>query len=389
MKNNGEQAGIITQEITLKILTPTYIGGSVEDNLNKNQYIFNAKAKQVIVIDEKKLANFLRKRNLTQSYINFINQNSKKSEPDHFNVWFKQENLTSEDLKKFIKHILSSENVDTQKINDIHSFIKNIYGEPYLPGSSLKGAIRTAIACHTILNKPKSFKDDRVRLRTLCGQDRVDLRAIKRLAGDMEKRIFSFSPGEKVLIKSTAGLSVGDSNPLKVNDLCLVKKEDISYGSEESHTISVFRECLKPKSKTQFKLTLDLRKTDPEFGFNETLDVFEALETMKELLIGESGVYQVFENLDDYIPSYDETARLLFLGGGAGFYSKTILSALFTDPQERLEVVRNMMDVKFKNKKHSQDDPISPRTLKLATFEQKPYLMGMCEITKTEVADAQ
>lgn len=388
MNKGYKESGITSQRFNLKVLTPTFIGGNVENNLIKSQYIFNPKAQNVIIIDEKKFINFLYQRKLTRSYLSFIELNNKKRNPEPLNTWFKKEKITDE-IGDLMKRVVSSKNVDGKTMNDIHCFQKDIYGNPFIPGSSIKGGFRTAIACHIISKRQKEFNRQRNALRDLFiekayANAREQKNKLKRINREMEEQLFTYPLDRKTKIKSMAGLSVGDTFPFRVEDLCLVQKEDYSHGKDDPFRMPVFRECLKPKSQTTFSINYDILKSDQKLEYEEPLDILEALDTMSELLIGKDGVFRAFKELNTFLPQWDETAGLLFLGGGAGFHTKTWLIAMFDDPDERLLVMRNIMELQFPRKRHLSDHPISPRTLKLATYDQKKYLMGLCELSQVD-----
>lgn len=388
MNKGYKKSGITSQRFNLKVLTPTFIGGNSENNLIKSQYIYNPKAQNVIIIDEKKFIHFLYERKLTRSYLSFIELNNRRRNPEPLNTWFKKEKVSGE-IGKLVKRVISSKNVDGKTMNDIHCFQKDIYGNPFIPGSSIKGGIRTALACHVISKRQKEFDRQRNALRDLFFEKgytnpREQKRSLKTINREMEEQLFTYPLDRRTKIKSTAGLSIGDSSPFKATDLCLVQKEDYTHGKDYPFRMPVFRECLKPKSQTSFSITYDVLKSDQKLGYEEPLDVLEALYTTSELLIGKDGVFRVYKDLNTFLPQWDETAGLLFLGGGAGFHTKTWLIAMFEDPDERLLVMKNIMELQFPRKRHLSDHPISPRTLKLANYEQKKYVMGLCELSQVD-----
>ena len=68
-------------------------------------------------------------------------------------------------------------------------------------------------------------------------------------------------------------------------------------------------------------------------------------------------------------PKHSMSNKRFFLGGGAGFISKTDLYALFGDEEREkaIEITGRILDSKFCNKKHLSDAKvhrISPRILK-------------------------
>lgn len=379
----NNQAGLKTQRLLLKVLSPTHIGGNSENNLKKYQYIYNPGKNQVITIDEHQLMIFLHQRKLMASYEKFVEFNSSKRNPEALNNWFKKEKLTGTDVKSVAGAVLDTKNLNTEKMNDINRFIKDIYQNPYIPGSSLKGAIRTALISQFILNHTELFKAQRSQInKLLTSGEKANYkkRELKKISDRMESDLFAID--KKNNIKSMAGLSVSDSEAFAKKDLCLVKKEDYTFGNDSPHYLPIYRECLKPGSQTKVSLTFDRYKSVPKFGLEEPVDILEVLDTFKQLLIGERGILRVFEDLDTYLPQCDDTGGLLFLGGGAGYQTKTFIAALFPDEEERLYLMQELMEVLFPRKRHLDDNGISPRTLKLADYGQQTLMMGLCELTE-------
>lgn len=383
--NKLERSGLKQQMMTIKILTPVYIGGNSENNLKKYQYIYNPKSNQVITIDDHKLMVFSHQRKLMNSYKKFITVNSPKRNPESLNSWFKMEKLDGKAVKEVAGNILDTKGLNTNRMNDISRFICDIYKNPYLPGSSLKGAIRTAIASQYILKHPNMFKALQHEIKdVIFSREKAYFKkkSLGRLVSRLEADLFSLKVSEKIQIKTMTGLSVADSEAFSRKELCLVKKQDFTHGKDDTYYLPIFRECLKPGSQTRTTITFDRFKSDQKFELEEPLDIFGALDDFKELLIGKAGIMRVFSDLDDYLPAFDETAGLLFLGGGAGYQSKTLMAALFPDVDERLDVMRELMETLFPGKRHLNDSVIAPRTLKLADYGGKASIMGLCELSE-------
>ena len=79
--------------------------------------------------------------------------------------------------------------------------------------------------------------------------------------------------------------------------------------------------------------------------------------------------------------------NVIYLGGGAGFVSKTVLHPLLKSQPQRVRTVSRVIDSTLsrdaKNKhKHFQDERlgVSPHVCKLTQFEGRLYQMGACRI---------
>ena len=73
----------------------------------------------------------------------------------------------------------------------------------------------------------------------------------------------------------------------------------------------------------------------------------------------------------------------VFLGGGSGFVSKTVIYPLFGE-KEGIETVKNIFDRTNvpKTHQHYKDTRIgvSPHILKCTRYQGKEYMMGECEL---------
>ena len=91
--------------------------------------------------------------------------------------------------------------------------------------------------------------------------------------------------------------------------------------------------------------------------------------------------YEVFQRK---FPRNDRgETNTVFLGGGSGFVSKTIIYSLFGE-KEGIEIVKNIFDRTgvSKDHKHYKDTRmgVSPHILKCTRYQGKEYMMGQCEV---------
>ena len=136
----------ISAELT--VMSPIFIGSGEE--LNKTKYYFNQSDMTVKIVDEKKFRQFLAKRNLFESFQSHLLQcNDRGRNIGNLSRWLKENNLMPDGIDIW-KYTLKAKNIRKKdekrdksiQLNDIKAFIKNANGKPYIPGSSLKGAIR-------------------------------------------------------------------------------------------------------------------------------------------------------------------------------------------------------------------------------------------------------
>lgn len=166
-----------------------------------------------------------------------------------------------------------------------------------------------------------------------------------------------------------SGIIVGDSEPLSREDIILCQKwEQHTDGTYK--TLNILRECIKPGTVIKSTLTID-----------ETLcnikkeDILEAVQLFYE---------QYYQNFQKKFSRSDRRKpNTVFLGGGSGFVSKTVIYPLFGE-KEGIETVKNIFDRTNvpKTHQHYKDTRIgvSPHILKCTRYQGKEYMMGECEL---------
>ena len=94
--------------------------------------------------------------------------------------------------------------------------------------------------------------------------------------------------------------------------------------------------------------------------------------------LGVGAVFPTTSKDDAAEVSYDNT---LFLGGGVGFFSKT-LTYPYLGEKDGLQAAINELNRSFRKHRHEEDraDGISPRTTKDALYEGELYPYGLCEV---------
>jgi CRISPR-associated protein Csm5 len=141
------------RKIQLIVTSPIHIG-SVEQKLTPFEYIQHGQ--YVYQVSDEKLSLFLQKKNLINSYIDSIGRKGHKFRLLEF---FKDNRitLTDDDLMNISggrkTRILGS------GIQDYKPFIRDGFGNPYIPGTSIKGVIRTAILYNALFNYKNNDPD--------------------------------------------------------------------------------------------------------------------------------------------------------------------------------------------------------------------------------------
>lgn len=360
-------------QMTLTAEGPVFIGSGKE--ISKKEYLF-LQSKKVAVLNIEKLYDMLSRKNLQREYEKYMLSNQK----ENLAAWLRKNNISMTEVSPCIKYRLENQDsiVEKGKTLQIMECVKDPYGNPYIPGSSVKGMLRTILLCNDIIENPKKYNSCKEAIKKeLFAEDdyrgrkpnrnRVLARAIQ----EAEEKCFhllerSEKAGDAVN-DILSGLIVSDSEPLDVKNLVLCQKiERHPDGTEKK--MNLLRECLRPGTKIKFSLTID------ESLCSITVDqIMQAIEVFSELYY--ENFLIKFINTDRLIPS------TLYLGGGSGFVSKTVMYAMFPG-KEGIKTVQKIFDKTGVplNHKHGKDHQygVSPHILKCTYCQGKTYQMGMC-----------
>lgn len=302
---------------------------------------------------------------------------------------------------------LSQSAKEKEPNNDIVCFSCDAEGVPYIPGSSIKGAMRTAILSDFIrkhkddyANEWKEIESISQEIRKIPIPDKMDKRAIrlckdrfkgssdrlKSVVDHLEKRlsIAVDKKGELNMVNSYfRGLSISDAI-LKKGERCIIPKLDLAVNSNHLHSIkALFREALQAGSILEFTVGMD---DDSEngmghFGIKTFSDLKVVLQNYLQFqhdLLKEPFKNNAKEEIDDLRDAQNVHLRL---GAGTGFLMKTLLYSLAPDPYRAVMVTREWMQREFPEGKHFKDNKISPHTLNLVYKKDgHRYLMGLAGI---------
>ncbi len=149
----------------IQLTSPILHIGSAVSKLSPFEYVQTGK--RVYLPNQEALAKTLYQRGWLQDYIRKIENREDITSllEDAFgNSWQTAKDLNGE---RIFPQQTSSLKWTTQKITDLRSMIRNGMGQLYIPGSSIKGAIRTAIAYHLLKHKER-YQGNRSRGGTSC-----------------------------------------------------------------------------------------------------------------------------------------------------------------------------------------------------------------------------
>lgn len=352
--------------IRLKTIGPVFIGSG--HNLRKREWLLNHRKTEALVLDYPKLFDYLSKRNLIESFEYFLLA-------EHYPMykWMSDNGITEKEYAIFENYRLNTENVEfSRDARDMLTFIKDAYGKPYVPGSSLKGAIRNTILAKNISDDNLDASRVKSGIETFKGNKRNFLRTEK---DEIERKYFYTNLRNKekprdIVNDCMSGIRISDSKPLSLDTLTLCQKIDINSRDYEND-LPILRECIRPNTEIQFDMTVD-----------ET-EVSLSIDYIKEAISDYLAIYNMLF-LDNFTKEEQYNDNVIYLGGGTGFASKTVLNQILgrTNDSERVKLIGMVLDKTIGKTTHCKDyiNGVSPRVVKLTEYDHELIQMGPCEI---------
>jgi len=158
--------------------TPVYIGGASEKNLKAGLDIIKRNS-EVYVLDQEKIGELLKKDE--KLIINYTKAALENSITDFIKDLCLQKKITLNELScRTFKYSLALE-------NDIKAFIRNGLGKAFIPGSSLKGAIRSTLF-HNLF-KESEYSSHEVEFR---GKDKKQIDRDEFIFGSIENNLMKY-----------------------------------------------------------------------------------------------------------------------------------------------------------------------------------------------------
>lgn len=370
---------IVRYKMEMEVLTPVHIAGAdYKSKLNKTEYIFNPNKNDLTIIDNNKFIDFLIKKKIIDKYMDEIRENHK------FNLfYFLKNSALYKDLKTFTKksyenldiELKIKENGKKENLNNITLLNKNVKGEVYVPGSSIKGALVNLLLVNYIINNRDEFVNEIEQIEKEIknfNKKRNEFGKVKNIINRVQEKILYENCSNKKIKKF--GISVSDSYENKRNiDVNFYQDIDEKIKDKKESYLPVVREYIEPKNIFEFDITLDFELLSrTRLKINDFDDLINALEEATDYLI------------ENTLELPDELCcQNLILGANTGFHQKTIVHALFKDKSERTQVVKILLHKGGTNAiRLHLNDKDSPRVINRIRKNGKLELAGLVEIRK-------
>lgn len=339
--------------LELKVITPVHIG--MGEKYSKLDFVYDPQQQKAGLLDQRRWLRWLNQNRLLETYTQAVERMG--SRLDNYE-WLKQQRQPDplERNKDLFTTIIDVEE-STNTMNDITRQLKDVYQQPFIPGSSIKGVLRTAIMAALIQQawaetgpRQKQLLDIWQRLEQMISDPAARMSLISSEAQTLVREIEGLffkeildgngKPLKRELADPFRGLLVSDSRPFAPDATILTKKHDlvIPAGKNPVSEISLWRESIRPGSTTSFQVILNRRHLQAAgLGqLNDAASLIACVNTWRRLVLDRHenllrDQIKVSPQVKDYdlqpvhlIPDY----QLLTLGGGTGFQTKSLIYAL-------------------------------------------------------------
>lgn len=376
------------KKIRLIVKSPIHIGG-VEQKLTPFEYIHQGQF--VYQISDEKLALFLNEKGLIDAYIAAVDREGHRFRLLDFfkdnKVTLTEDDLTAISMGRKTRLL-------GEGLQDYRPFIRDGFGKPYLPGSSIKGVIRTAILYNALKvfkeKDPEAFKET-IEKRIL---DKINSDTRKKQKKFISKEINeqwfeNFVLGDKHGLPNTDWLRL-----LRVSDAyskipietilipvnILKKDRDWNYKEEgPQRKTTIWIECIPENAAFEFEIIWDknlleeFKKKNRDIKLPQSLeDVFKNVKTWSADIFNFEKEFLKDNALKKW---YEENAISNFrIGFGSGMISTTIAILL---NEELRKKIRN-----YASQNRGYDT--APKSRRIWLKNNKPIPLGWAAIEVME-----
>lgn len=225
-----------TKSFTLKVITPLHIGGAESSVLPMSFVVHEG---WIYVVNEEKLAELLAQRRLLDT---FVNQSTTKARDFRLHSFLEGHHLMDHAV---LARISAYKCIKKGGIpREFRPFIRNGFAQPFIPGSAVKGAWRTAILYCLLKRVPsqarKAILEDPVNNALAKVQNNPKAKKGVRihLFESQEARLLRFfqlgNTKNDIHTDFLRILKVHDSQPLDKDSLCIREIQIYSAQSSES-----------------------------------------------------------------------------------------------------------------------------------------------------------
>lgn len=314
----------VSYDVEIEALSPVFIGSGIK--ISRLEYC--KRKNHIEIFDFNKLIDFCFENNIIEDLYNLV---SKKENGGHFLNQFDTiiKNLSNKvsSLKKddfLIKRVEADTDIFNQR-PQIELFMHNANGDTFIPGSSLKGAIRTALIASKI------------------NEGIIDLNAEKR---EFSRQVNSYFSGidrdSNKRREDDENFSVSDSPPFNSEAIRILSgKRLMKRGGKHTPNSLGFVESLKQGQKTNTTFNVEseeliekIIKSSKKFyqkAIEEKINSLDHIKGIKEA----DNLYDNLHDIEDLIKdNTDESTFFLCVGKHKGYFENSIGALLLDEMGE-------------------------------------------------------
>ncbi len=367
---------------TAEIVSPVHIGSG--EKTSSIDYVLHGKELYIISM-EKLIESFTPEQSKVFS--------EKLIETKNLSRTLQMLNFRPVDYRKYAKYVVPC----TIQPSELYTFVKDVRYRPYIPGSSIKGALRTAI-CYNLFNNPRNRE-----WLTKQIYRRLARRGAEKAVQDFVESIFGsekgrHSPHYDVMkfLRISDSESVSSIN-LEIPEVSVIETSSPTTYRKAEHRM--YAEVMKQGLTVSGRATIDktlsqeayLKYTDDFPGFNvpTNLDIIKSYanrfatdlvdqEIKFATSYGIDPLNQFYISLkENILQKLDEKQFFLKVGWGSGYLATTI--GMLLREEKRL-----FRDIRERFKLGNPRIPIFPMSRRILLKREEMIPLGWVKITITD-----
>lgn len=254
-------------QLTLLTLAPVFIGSGI--TYSSKEYIYENN--KYYFPQMEKLYKYITQRHVDATFEKFL-----MNKRNHLRLidFLNDQRITERKFGGFVIDVDKELIENPAKLNEIIGFMKDGLGNAYIPGSSLKGALRTLI------------------------ENQMNITSIK------ENEFWN-------------NVQVGDSEIINNDNFMISQKWDLSYKKDVPHKLPLSRESIKPLKKVRFKIRVTSE---------QAIDIFDHLAELADKNYQEYFKWFLNDFDNKYIQNNPgHNYHPIYIGAGSGLWTKVNL----------------------------------------------------------------
>lgn len=388
------------KKMVIKCLCPVHITDEV-GTVYSYQYLYDARTQRVYFLNERLWSKFLFEHNLLAEFETLI---STKMRAGTLCEWLLGKGFDIDSLDGAVTEyaevgvapeVLAA---NKMRLTEIVRTVHSVDGQVYIPGSSIKGALRTGLLFSLLLQEDKLRMQAWNEITRILSDKRLRDKnfALSRLAQKLEILVLhrlkipkNNEPDGELLPQSSLkcsvmkGLSVSDAyGDGSIIPVIVQKREAVlmvKTGQIRIKNLNLFRECLPQGAHQHFSITLD-KAVFSAIGIQSVAELIKRQQDFTQFILARHK--KLFGGVLKREFAAAEGGNI-FLGSGSGFLSKTLLAVLAPDEKAYTSAAALVLHNNFYKHAHLQLDKFAaPRGLQTAKTRKGSTLMGLCAVTE-------